>query len=190
MAAKAGDATEALVTVVKALEALSDSDRQWVLVSAASKYTMASPVTQVGTGPTGAGATTLLPALAGNAQAALAKKDPRAFIRAKKPTTDIQRVACLGYYIMQTTGNLGFTSKDVAKANTDSGEGSFNLPRAMDNATRAAKYISNRGPREKQLTALGEDVVNALPDQATVKTVEDSSKARRVKKKTRKAKKA
>lgn len=66
------------------------------------------------------------------------------------------------------------------------------MTRALDNATRAAKYLSNRGPREKQLTTLGEDVVNALPDQAAVKALEDAAKGGRGKrsKKGKKAKKA
>ncbi len=125
-------------------------------------------------------------------QTAITRKDPRAFIRLKKPTTDVQRVACLGYYLVQTTGQQGFTSKAISTAHTDSGGSNVNITRALDNATRAAKYLSNRGPREKQLTTLGEDVVNALPDQAAVKAVEAAAKGGRGGKKGRKkrAKKA
>jgi hypothetical protein len=124
-------------------------------------------------------------------QTAIANKDPRAFMRAKRPETDVQRVACIGYYLAQTTGQPGFSSQDVSAAYTDSGGSKINMTRALDNATRKAKFLSNRGPRVKQLTPLGEDIVEALPDQQTVKDLEAASKsrARGGRKKTSKKKK-
>jgi hypothetical protein len=187
MDAKKADPTTALVAVIKALESLKESDRQWVLQSAASKFN-ATIQQHAGAGNSG-GTTT--PAGGGSApadvQSAITKKDARAFIRIKKPSTDVQRVACLGYYLSQTTGQHGFSSKDVAKAHTDSGGSAINMTRALDNATRASKYLSNRGKREKQLTTLGEDVVNALPDQAAVNAVEEAGKRGRGGKKRKKA---
>jgi len=196
MAGKKNDATGASVAVVAALEPLNDADRQWVLQSAASRFALTVQAT-AGTGQAGAGsanAVTATPlagaATTGDVQAAITRKDPRAFVRLKKPTTDVQLVACLGYYLVQTTGQQGFTSKAISTAHTDSGGSRINMPRALDNATRGAKYLSNRGPREKQLTTLGEDVVNALPDQAAVKAVEAADKGGRGGKKGRKSKKA
>lgn len=199
MATKKNDSTGALVTVIGALEPLNDTDRQWVLQAAASKFSVTVQATGSQGNPGAAGAATVNPlapmgggATPADVQAAITRKDPRAFIRIKKPTTDVQRVACLGYYLVQTTGQHGFASKDVSKTHTDSGGSSINMTRALDNATRAAKYLSNRGPREKQLTTLGEDVVNALPDQTAVKAVEDAAKGGRGKKgkKGKKVKKA
>ncbi|MGB7930400.1 MAG: hypothetical protein WCF61_19785 [Terriglobales bacterium] len=196
MAAKKNDSTAALVAVVAALEDLNDADRHWVLQSAASKFTL-TVQTAGGGGQAGAANTntaTVTPLVgtptAADVQAAITRKDPRAFIRLKKPTTDVQRVACIGYYLVQTTGHHGFTSKDISTAYTDSGGSKINMTRALDNATRAAKYLSNRGPREKQLTTLGEDVVNALPDQAAVKNIEAAAKGGRGGKKGRKGKAA
>jgi hypothetical protein len=188
MATKKTDPTTALVTVISALESLQDEkDRQWVLQSAASKFNVTLQTPNAGGaggngGSSGAG-------VAADIQAAIAKKDPRAFIRIKRPVTDVQRVACLGYYLVHTTGQPGFTSKDVATAHTDSGGSRINLPRALDNATRRSKYISVRSGREKQLTTLGEDVVNALPDQDAVATIEAEVNTGR-RKKRKKAKKA
>lgn len=183
MQAKQQDPTSALVTVVKALESLADADRQWVLQSAANRWNVV-----VHGGGGGQDGRTLRPAgglapmgggaLSADGDSAIAKKDARAFVRIKRPETDVQRVACLGYFLTQTTGKPGFSSKDVSKAHTDSGGSSINMTRALDNATRKAKYLSNRGPREKQLTTLGEDVVVALPDQAAVKNVEAAAKSR------------
>lgn len=95
----------------------------------------------------------------------------------------MQRMACLGYYLVHTTGQPGFTSKDISAVHTDSGGSKINLTRALDNATRQSKYISARSGREKQLTTLGEDIVNALPDQEAVKVIEADGKNRRGKKK-------
>ena len=193
MGAKKNDSTHALVAVIGALDPLKESDRQWVLQSAASKFVVTIQATTTG-GQAGAGAanSATSPSLAGtgttDVQATITRKDPRAFIRLKRPATDVQRVACLGYYLAQTTGEPGFTSKAISTAHTDSGGSQINLPRALDNATRGAKYLSNRGPREKQLTTLGEDVVNALPDQAAVKAVEATAKGGRGGKKKKKGK--
>jgi len=151
MARRKNDSTGALVAVVAALEPLNDADRHWVLQSAASKFTL---TVQAVSGPGGAASTnteTGAPPVgtAADVQAAITRNDPRAFIRLKKPTTDVQRVACIGYYLVQTTRQQGFTSKAISTAHTDSGGSKINMTRALDNATRRAKYLSNRGPREK-----------------------------------------
>jgi|SRR5208282_476611 hypothetical protein len=193
MAAKKNDATGALVAVIAALEPLNDADRHWVLQSAASKFAL-TVETAAGGGPASTNTVTATPpvgtATAADVQAAITRKDARAFIRLKKPTTDVQRVACIGYYLVQTTGQPGFASKAISTAHTDSGGSKINMTRALDNATRKAKYLSSRGPREKQLTTLGEDVVDALPDQVAVKTIEAAAKGARGGKKGRKGKTA
>lgn len=179
MAEKKTDPADALVAVLKALGPLNEPDRQWVLQSAAARWSLqlqgsasggAAGGGLAGAGNNGAGAA--------DAQAAIAKKDARAFMRAKRPATDMQRVACLGYFLVHTTNKPGFTSKEIGQANTESGGTSINLPRALDNATRTAKYLANRGVKEKQLTTLGEDIVDALPDQTAVKEIEGAMRGR------------
>jgi hypothetical protein len=182
MAEKKSDPTTALVSVMKALEPLGDPDRQWVLQSAANRWNLqvANINPGSGGGGTGAGATSAGGSGAGaaNEQAAIAQKNARAFMRLKNPQTDVQRVACLGFYVLHTTNQPGFKSMDVQTANTDSGGTRINFTRALDNATRKAKYISSRGGNEKQLTRLGEDVVMALPDQEKVREVEAATRGR------------
>jgi hypothetical protein len=185
MAEKKRGATGALVIVVEALEPLEESDRQWVLQSAAARWNVQLPRQGAGVtgggGPAGGGGG----AAAGgggaaDAQAAIEKKDPRAFMRLKRPTTDVQRIACLGYFLVHTTpGKLGFSTAEIRQANTDAGAPGMNFTRALDNATRKAKYLSKRGAREKQLTTLGEDIVVALPDQEAVKQTEAEAKGQR-----------
>jgi hypothetical protein len=94
-------------------------------------------------------------------------------------------VACLVYFITKTTGQPGCTSQAISTAHTESGGSTINMHRALDNATRRSKYLSSRGAREKQLTTLGEDVVEALPSREAVAAAEAEARQR----KTRKAKK-
>ena len=183
MQATKPDPTAALVVVVKALEPLADADRQWVLQSAASRWSVIiqGPAASSGglsSNAIGGSSQVLGGASSADVESAIAKRDVRAFVRLKRPNTDVQRVACLGYFLVRTTGNHGFSSKDVSKAHTDSGGSKINLPRALDNATRQKKYLSNRGPREKQLTTLGEDIVVALPEQQAVKETKFAAKGR------------
>lgn len=174
--AKSADPAKALVTVLSALDPLDKNDRQWVLQSAANRWSISLPVSHAGsenggnanaaavTAPLGKGNTA-------NGHAAIAAHDARVFIRTKKPLNDVERVACLAYYIMKTKSQAGFTRKDINAAHTDSGGSNINMTRALDNATRQSKYLSNRGQREKQLTTVGEDVVEALPDRDAVAAV-------------------
>jgi len=187
------DPANVLMTVISALSPLAEADRQWVLQSATSRWT--STVSPQKMSGTIAGVRSLQESEAGGlhsdpnaeAQSAISKNDPRAFIRIKRPVYDVQRVACLGYFHMKTTGHRGFSSKGILKLHTDSGGSKINLPRALDNATRQSKYLSNRNLREKQLTTLGEDVVEALPDQDTVAKVEEAAKhPRRISRKIKK----
>jgi hypothetical protein len=172
------DPASALVTVISVLEPLTDSEKKWVLQSAAARWMLTVQSQAAGEGGDAAtsfqlgesGRQTI--GQNGDLQSAISKNDPRAFIRLKKPTYDTQRVACLGYFHMKTTGSQGFSSKDIRRLQTDSGGSKINLTRALDNATRQAGYLSNRGPREKQLTTLGEDLVEALPDQEAVAALE------------------
>ena len=181
MATKKKDPSEALVAVVKALEDFSDPERLWVLQSAANRWSLAPPVSSPSFGgavPSGNVTGSVLSNKNGDAQQAIARKDARSFIRIKRPATDVQRVACLGYFVLQTTGQQGFSSKEVAQANVNSGSSKINLTRALDNATRQSKYLSSRGGNSKQLTTLGEDVVDALPDQQAVDELEAAVKGR------------
>ena len=175
-------AEDSLVAVVRALEPLKDDERQWVLQSAAARWRMTPPSPTGNVGPASmplasAPSTAFLSANAADAETALAQQNIRTFMRVKAPKTDVQRVACLVYYLNRTTGQPAFASKDIVTAQTDSGISKFNMTRALDNATRHAKYLSNRG-REKQLTNLGEDVVHALPSQEAVKEAEMAGRGR------------
>lgn len=187
MSASKADSTAALVAVVKALEPLTEHERSWVLQSAATRWGNAAPISPIsgqGTGaqlpPTGS-----LLSASGDTQSALASQNVRSFVRLKQPANDVQRVACLVYFLTHTQNKLGFTSKEITQAHTDSGGSAINMTRALDNATRQTRYLSSRGRKEKQLTPLGEDAVNALPSQEAVRGLGAGSKGPKKKKRKR-----
>src|SRR5690606_19245898 len=166
-----------------ALEPLNDVDRGWILKSVISRWSIQSSASGI-VAPAGvvaptSGIATPLPQRNGEAATAIANKDIRAFMRIKKPETDVERVACLIYYLAKTTGQLGFKSRDVNQANTDYGGTRINITRALDNATRQSKFLSSREAGEKQLTPMGEDVVEALPDREAVASVLANHKIRK-----------
>lgn len=184
------DPVGALVSVMRILEPLDLAGRQWVLQSAASRWNLSIQDVEVNAGEhLNRPVPSPRPDVIDDGQSAIDKKDIRAFIRSKRPVSDVQRVACFGFFIQRTKSLQGFTSKDIAETHTESGGSSFDVKRALDNATRQSMYLSNRANREKQLTMLGEDVVAALPNQELVKQIESEAKERgerRVRKKSSK----
>jgi hypothetical protein len=174
MAAKK-DPTAALVAVVKALDPLEAADRQWVLQSAANKWTINLSQAQAGAGaggtPGGGGA--------GAGTPAELVKDAKRFLIQKDPKSDLQRIACLAYYLTHGKATPQFKTRDLTTAHTDSKGPKFHLPRAVGNAARTkCGYLSAVGGGKKQLTSYGELVVEALPDQEAVKALELKHKKR------------
>jgi hypothetical protein len=92
------------------------------------------------------------------------------FLRAKRPNTEVQRIAVLAYYLARYRDTPDFKTGDITKLNTAAAGARFsNAARFVDNATRAAHFLAPAGKGKKQITAHGEEVVEALPDQEKVK---------------------
>lgn len=193
MAAKKGnDPTVALGEVIHALEPLDDTDRQWVLQAAASKFALVVTLPAGGPGMgfhAGAGS----PMVSGT-QTPIRELDPKTFMKNKNPNSDIQRVACLAYYLNHARDVAAFKTSDITKLNIDARGPKFNITRAIDNASRATcGYLSLIGKGQKQLAAFGEEIVEALPSHEAVKALEgtrNSSRRGRAKKVTRSKRKA
>jgi hypothetical protein len=106
------------------------------------------------------------------------------FVKAKSPKNDMQRVACLAYYLTHQKGISTFKSKDIDEQHEAAGGISFKVAQAVANATNVSKYFAAAGQGKKRLTTLGEDVVDALPDLEKVKGLEKAGRRKpRVKKK-------
>lgn len=109
---------------------------------------------------------------------------PKEFIREKQPSTDVDRVACLAYYLTHYRETPQFKTLDISKLNTEAAQIKFsNVSFAVTNATNAG-YLAAAGKGNKQLTSFGEDFVNALPDRGKTKAVREKQRRRRPRRKS------
>lgn len=89
---------------------------------------------------------------------------PKEFLLDKKPTTDIDRVACLAYYLTHYRDIVQFKTIDISKLNTEAAQRRFsNAAHAVENATKK-EYLVTSTKGAKQLGVVGEVFVEALPD--------------------------
>jgi hypothetical protein len=170
----------ALGKVLDALESLDEEKRSWVLQTAASRFSVKmNPEFVPGTGPKGAGEFS-----AGNSNiAGSGTPTPKAFIKVKNPQTDVQRISCHGYYLTKFRENPHFKTKALTELNTEAACPKFSNPAvAVDNATKA-HFLAPAGQGNKQLTGLGEELVDALPDQEKVKVLVSEHRPRKKRKK-------
>lgn len=108
---------------------------------------------------------------------------PKEFLRDKAPKTDIEKVACLAYYLTHYREVQYFKTLDISTLNTEAAQPKFsNAAVAMENASRSGFLVQGiKGT--KQLTALGEGFVQALPDREAAKNlIQSGREKRRVKK--------
>ena len=109
---------------------------------------------------------------------------PKEFLRTRNPKTDAERVTCLAYYLTHHRGESRFKTKELTVLNTEAAQPRLtNISQTAKNATNQNKYLAQAGGGQKMITALGEDVVNALPDRDAVQTVLDKSNRTKPRKK-------
>jgi hypothetical protein len=94
---------------------------------------------------------------------------PKEFLFDKRPIQDIERIACLAYYLTHYRDTPHFKTLDLSKLNTDAAQVKFsNAAQAVDNATKAGLLVP-AAKGTKQISAQGELYVQALPDRAAAK---------------------
>ena len=104
---------------------------------------------------------------------------PKDFLFQKGPQTDVERVACLAYYLTHFRDLPHFKTVDVSTLNTEAAQVKFsNTAFAVVNATNAGLIVP-AGKGFKQLSALGERYVDALPDRDKAKEVLSTARTRR-----------
>ncbi|NCA82096.1 MAG: hypothetical protein EOM72_05060 [Opitutae bacterium] len=97
--------------------------------------------------------------------------EPKQFMIEKAPHTDIERVACLAYYLTHYRETPNFTTLEISKTNTEAAQPKFaNAAQAVKNATYRGFLVPSIGGK-KQLGATGEQFVQALPDRDAAKQV-------------------
>jgi len=96
---------------------------------------------------------------------------PKEFILEKEPKTDVERAACLAFYLTHYRDTPHFKTLDISKLNTEAAQRKFaNAAYTLSNAARRGLVVTaTRG--QKQLSAIGEQFVQALPNRDAAKQV-------------------
>jgi hypothetical protein len=99
------------------------------------------------------------------------------FMAQKKPRSAMERVVCLAYWL-DRHGTSAFASGDLSQVNLEAAGPKFDI-------VEAGKWAAKRGlfapapERKRQITSLGEQMVEALPDRDAVTGVMDAAPRRR-----------
>jgi hypothetical protein len=104
---------------------------------------------------------------------------PKEFLRDKNPASDVERVACLGFYLSHYRDTPHFKTVDISALNTEAAQPKFsNASMAVDNASKAGLLVQAvKGA--KQLSSNGEHYVQLLPDREAAREMLKSSNVRR-----------
>ena len=110
---------------------------------------------------------------------------PKAFIATKRPKTDLERVACLAYFLTYHRETPKFKTKALTDLNVEAAGVKFsNMSATARNATASSNgFLSSAGGGNKQITARGEAMVVALPDRDKVAAALTEQPARKARKK-------
>jgi len=110
---------------------------------------------------------------------------PKEFLLQKQPRTDIERVACLAYYLAHFRSQDQFKTADISKLNTEAAQVKFS--NAADSVSNAQKgrYIIAGARGMKQLSAQGEQFVLSLPDRDLARSAMANQLGGRRKRKTK-----
>jgi hypothetical protein len=104
---------------------------------------------------------------------------PKDFLLQKQPHTEVERVACLAYYLTHYRNIPHFKTIDISKLNSDAAQPKFgNAAQAVENATKM-DYLVPASKGAKQLSAPGELFVQALPDREAARTAMSNARPRR-----------
>ena len=103
---------------------------------------------------------------------------PKEFLLQKRPTSEVQRIACLAFYLAHYREMPHFESGDIRDLNIEAAQQRIsNLPRSISHAVEAGQLVA-AGNGKRQLSAFGEQFVLALPDQAVAAQVMAQRKAK------------
>ena len=103
---------------------------------------------------------------------------PKEFLLEKKPDTEVERVACLAYYLAHYRDIPRFKTIEISKLNTEAAQTKLsNASRTVFGAVRSG-YLADAAKGMKQLSAEGERYVEALPDRGAAKEVRPRTKKR------------
>lgn len=109
---------------------------------------------------------------------------PKDFMFQKHSDTAVERIACLAYYLTHYRNTPHFKTIDISKLNTEAAQ--TKLSNASDSTSKAIRAgllaVAPKGAR--QLSALGEKLVEALPDRDAARALRSKNPSRRTRTKS------
>jgi len=100
------------------------------------------------------------------------------FMYQKQAKSDMERIACLAYYLTYYKEMPHFKTSDLTHLNAEAAQPKFsNAAVAVSNST-IQQYLTPSGKGNKQITMRGEALVKALPDRTAVKDSMDKNPLR------------
>jgi hypothetical protein len=181
------DAAAVLTKVIEDVGGLTSEEQQNILNTVATFYKLHSPVPSVGQAKTSS-TNAAVSHTAGGGFSEVRDISPKEFVMQKQPRTDVERVACLAYYLTHFRNTPYFKTVDVSKLNVEAAQSKMSNPAmAVDNATKTG-YLAPGTKGNKQLSAPGELFVQALPDRDAAKSAMANAKRPKRSHKSTKAK--
>ena len=160
----------ALQTIIAALQQLDQEARHRILESAATFLGVAVHPR----GTSSPSSSPSFPSPAVNSRSPFSEDmsmSPKDFLMEKAPKTDVERIACLAYYLTHYRSTPHFKTLDISLLNTEAAQPKFsNTAYSANNAVKLG-YIVPSSKGQRQLSALGERFVQALPDRNAAKDV-------------------
>jgi len=104
---------------------------------------------------------------------------PKEFMLFKQPRTDVERVACLAFYLTLYKNTPYFKTIDITQLNTEAAQNKFsNAAYSINNAAKTGYLVP--GPKgTRQISGIGERFVQALPDREAAREVMTTSRRRK-----------
>lgn len=94
---------------------------------------------------------------------------PKDFLLEKQPRSDVERIACLAYYLTYYRDLPHFKTIDLSTLNTEAAQPRFsNAANASNNAVKMG-YLVQASKGNRQISAAGEQFVRSLPDRDAAK---------------------
>jgi hypothetical protein len=104
---------------------------------------------------------------------------PKEFLHDKQPKSNVERVACLAYYLTHYRETPYFKTVDLNSLNTEAAQPKFsNAAMAVADATKQG-YLVPATKGQKQISAIGERFIVSLPDREAAKLAMANSRPKR-----------
>lgn len=161
--------SEVLPDVIAAFRKLNDEGREKLFKTIATLFSLGADATAPSTTPT--------PALD------RFSKDrpisPKEFLAQKQPRNDVERVACLAYYLTHFREQAYFKSLEISKLNTEAAQVKFPNAATVVNNAATLGYLVSATKGNKQISAAGERFVEVLPDREAARAAMADARVRR-----------